>query len=455
MQTIAGAPSATDDLTEDASRRRLERLLMAAILVVGTVVSVLRVPRPHLDVVWAEDAHIFLLEAIEQGPWAVLLEGYAGYQHLVPRLVVALTSSWLPTEYYAIGVFWICALLTALAAVAVFVLSRDLVDWIPARLGLAAVTLLLPLAAQEVLGNLADIHSYCMWLVPWLVLATPRTRRAGWGWAVVMLLCAMTEVQAVIFLALVPFRLRARDRFIRPVLGALVVGAAAQLWTTVTDPRPSTAAWPGLWSIVKGWLVNTVLPLVQPDPAVSERLLLDSGVLVPLLVALLLAVATGYALWRGTPAQRLLTVTLALASAAVYAGGAVADGSWVFWYGSHANVDHWEGLLNSRYGVSSGMFAAAVVPVSVAVLVRRGRERGAQAARRAYVAGGAVLAVLVVVFALASTQTVSSRRDGQWSPAVRDAVESCADLPPDTEAALPVSPGRVLFLTCEQVLEHA
>jgi len=61
-----------------------------------------RIPAAERDVVYAEDAEVFLLQGLERGPWHVLLEPYAGYQHLLPRILSALAQLG-PLERYGLA----------------------------------------------------------------------------------------------------------------------------------------------------------------------------------------------------------------------------------------------------------------------------------------------------------------------------------------------------------------
>lgn len=452
--------------TRPADTRPLARIVrthwgsaaaIVALVVAGLVVSLLRVPAAHQDFVWAEDGSIFLDELLKSGPFATLFHGYAGYQHLVPRLGAMLITGILPIGQYAIGVFVLCSVLTGLTAAAVFWLSRDLVPWFWARVALGMIAIVLPLSSAEVLGNLADIHSYCMWLAPWLLLYRPRTWATSALWAVVMLLCSMTEVQTILFLPLIAFRFRRQDRMALPIVGAYLVGVAAQVITTLVAPRPSTAHWLGIPSIVEGWLVNTVLPLVYTNPDTQRQFLMSSGMLVPTLIVIPFAIAAIVALVLGSWRQRLLVITLLLASAAIYAAGATADGSYPFRYEFY-RPDSWlTGYLNVRYGVSSGMMLASVVPVAAAVLwARPWRHAAIRIVLR--VIAAASLVGLVGGMAYACTNTVSVRDPKNyetWSSSVSTALQRCPDKTPDTLVPLPIAPDRVLRLSCETIEQHS
>ncbi len=202
---------------------------LAAIILVATVaITWFRVPGSHRDRVWAEDANIFLAQAISEGPWRVLFEGYAGYQHLVPRIVVAGIYPFFDLGDYPRIVYAICAVITGAVAVAVFALSRDLVPFLPSRVALGLITALIPLATQETVGNLADLHTYAMWLAPWLLLYRPRTWPSSVGWAVVAFLTVMTEIQAVFFVFLIAFGLRRASRRAWPIFASFLVDPSSR-----------------------------------------------------------------------------------------------------------------------------------------------------------------------------------------------------------------------------------
>jgi hypothetical protein len=427
-----------------------EPVMLALLVAAGALITWFRVPADHRDRVWAEDANIFLHEALEQGPLTVLFQGYAGYQHLVPRLVLSGLFPALDLELYPQTVFAICAVLTGLTAAAVYWLSRDIVPWQPARLTLALVTALIPLATQETIGNLADIHTYAMWLAPWLLLYRPRTWATSAGWALVAFLIVMTEIQAVFFVFLLLFRLRRSDRRAWPVLAAFVVGSAAQLLTAVTMDRGTGNGPLSIASTVMGWMINTVMPLVTADPDTIRRWVLDHGLLVAVVILIPLVAAALIALIIGTGDQRLLTVAMLLGSAAIYTGSAWANSDTWFMY-AEEGLGAIQGLIvNVRYGVASGMMLVAPVAIAADAVVRRFRAR-----LIVRVLAGIACLGLLVVLANGSTMTLSSRDwVGRWSPAVLQAVQTCAAEAPPRTVELPVAPDRSIDITCDDILTH-
>ena len=426
-------------------------IIMIALVVLGTISCLIRVPTSHHDVVWAEDANIFLFENLNLGPWASLFHGYAGYQHLVPRVGSALALGLAPLADYAIVTFWMCSILTGVVGAAVYWLSRDVLQYIPARVTAALITFVLPLSMQEVIGNWADIHTYFMWLTPWLIFYRPRSWWSGSMWAVVAFVAIMTEVQAMLFLVLLPFFIRRRYRYSFPIFVAFMVGAAWQLLTVATVHRDTTAAWLGIPSLLQGWLINVPLPMVLANPAHVRLALSSSGFVIPVIVTSVFLCALVITLVKGTPAQRLLAITFLVASGAIYAAGATVDGSWWFSY-ADSDAAPWERLVNSRYGVAAGFMLAGLIPVAAAALMRR--DRSSNPSRGACVVAWYGMVGLMVVFAIAGTQAVSSRSAvaGPWSPAVVAAAAVCQTALLTDEQALPVAPERVVVLTCAQIL---
>ncbi|MDF2916148.1 MAG: hypothetical protein K0S70_365 [Microbacterium sp.] len=432
------------------ARRLLEPALIVALTVVGSFVTWFRVPADHRDRVWAEDANIFLEEALVRGPWSVLFEGYAGYQHFVPRVVMAGVLPVLDLAHYPVVIFAICSVLTGLTAAGVFWLSRDLVPSVTARVALAAITFLIPLATQETIGNLADLHSYAMWLAPWLLLYRPRSWWTSAGWALVTFAVVMTEIQAVFFVFLLFFRLRPRDRHVWPVAAAFLVASVVQVITAATGGRDTSNGPLSIPSTVAGWIINAVMPLVSADPETIVAWVTTSGLLVGIAILVPIAAAGVYVLIRGNTDQRVLAIALALGSAAVYTGSAWANSGPWFAY-AEAGFGDMTGLaVNIRYGVASGMMLAALIPLALSVFVSRSRG--------GVVVGslGVVLnAGLVAVLAIGMTTAVSSRGwVDRWEPAVNDAVEACLATPGLDEATLPVAPDRSVDVSCDDLVSR-
>ncbi|WP_322409601.1 hypothetical protein [Microbacterium invictum] len=442
-------PASTGTNAEHVSSR-IDLFVLSLLVLVGTVVTWFRVPDDHRDRVWAEDSNIFLGEALDQGPLAVLFNGYAGYQHFVPRLVIAGLFPFLDLEAYPVVIFAVCSVLTGLTAGAVYWLSRDLVPWQPGRVALGLITVVIPLATQETIGNLADLHTYAMWLTPWLLLYRPRSWWSSAGWAAVTFAVVMTEIQSVFFIFLIFFRLRRDERRSWPIIGAFVVASALQLLTAITVDRGTGNGPLSIPSTVIGWMINSVMPLVTADPDTIRAWVLDYGLLVALVILLPITAAAAVALIWGNGDQRLLTVALLLGSAAIYTGSAWANSDVWFMYAEEGLDSIANLVVNIRYGVASGMMLVAVVPIAAAVVLRR-YPRNAVVRILAWLSTVALLLIL----ANGSLYTISLRDwVDRWSPAVREAVVVCGNSSAPEAVTLPVAPDRSIDILCEDILAH-
>lgn len=446
-----GARGPAIEAASSAAPRRwgwVESVTVLAIVAAGALITWLRVPGDHRDRVWAEDGTEFLLDAVQRGPWDVVFQGYTGYQQFLPRIVVAAIWPFFNIVDYPVVVFAACSILTGLAAAAVYWLSRDLVTWWPARIVLASITILLPLAAQEVIGNLADLHTYAMWVAPWLLLYRPRNWWTSSAWAVVAFALVMTEIQTVFFVWLIAFGVRRVDRRAWPVFAAFLIGSASQIVTSLYDERASGEGPLSIPSTVAGWMVNTVTPLATADPDAIRALIASSGLTVAVIILIPIVASSVVALGWGSARQRALTIALLLGSAAVYTGSAWANsGPWFRYF--EMGLDQIDQLaVNSRYGVASGLLLVAVVPVAAAILVSRWRGR-LWATTTAWLSCVAV----VMTLGIGSTMYDSVRDDGdRWSPAARDAVQECAAPGAPLAVSLPVSPFRSVELSCDDIL---
>ena len=445
--------------SSERARFSVSLLLVAAVVVAGAYITWARLPAEHRRRPWAEDANVFLFDAVRHGPWNVVVEGYAGYQHLIPRLVIAANYPFFDIVRYPMLVFAICSVLTGLAAAAVLWLARDLVPWLPARLTLATITVLLPLSAQETVGNLADLHVYAMWLAPWLLLYRPRKWSTSAGWAVVTFLVVMTEVQAVFFLWIIAFRLRRAEVRAFPIFAAYLSGAAWQIVTALLVSRPPGEGPLSIGSTTLGWMINTVIPIVQADPDAVRAIIRTSGVLLAWLILIPIVVAAGVVFWKGATAQRVLTAALLLGSAATYTGSVWANSSNAFRY-AEVGLEHIDALaVNIRYGVPSGMFLIAVIPVAAAVLVDRARDAPASEHRtstRVHLTA-AIAAIccsaLIVLLWHGSLHVFSLRTTvPEWPTAARAAIDECQSVSPPTTVTLPVAPWRSVTLSCHELL---
>jgi hypothetical protein len=408
---------------------------------------------------WAEDAGLFLRERIAFGPVDTLLRPYAGYLHLGPRSVVD-AALLFPVDQYALAVSAIsCGLVGAVCA-AVFVLARDAVPSWPLRLVLAAVPVLLPAAPWEVSGTAANLHTFGLFLAPWLFAYRVRTWPGAAVLAVVTVLVVGTEAQAVLFLPLLvlswtPWR-RAPGELVAgaghsapgrlrplPVTLAAVVTGTAQVVTALTTERESQRGDPTAQDVVSGWLLQTVGGLWRADVASVGRAVVDRGWSVVALpacgIALVVVLAVVLAAVTGRRRAAVLAAALAIGSAvtwiAALVANASADGHW-----SRSAPESLVDATPSRYAAAAGLLLTASLVVAAAVLVdghvlrarssarasSRVPARTGGAARVVLAATGWCVVALVVASWVGNVPGVAQRSAGPaWQPQFADAGARC------------------------------
>ena len=250
----------------------------------------------------AEDGWVFFAGAWNQAFPGSLLQPYAGYFHVLPRLLAELCTLLpvilQPHAYAALGLGLNAVILAAFYLPA----FRRVLPSDTTRLGLVALLALAPHAQN--LGLLLGLHWYLAVALCLLLLVPPPpgpARRLALGAAV--LLCVWSSPSTLV---LTPFVLlaawRGRDRAERLKFGftggALLVVAILVLWLRLGHAeRTGNFQWAELAAasdrlVLRGWLGAGLLgPRLAGFLAAQSPLLLDA-------FALAVAGAVGTALWR-------------------------------------------------------------------------------------------------------------------------------------------------------------
>lgn len=423
--------------------------------------------------VWAEDGGVFLRERIALGPGAVL-EPYAGYRHLVPRIVVDL--AWLlPVERYAVAVSGLACLVVGVVCALVFLLSGDVVRPWPLRVLLAAVPVVLPLAPVEISGTAANLHWYVLVLVPWLFTYRVRTWWGAAALAVVTALGVLTEPQSALFLPLLvlawlPLRRTTTGRVdLRPLPVTLtaLVGSAVQVATALTDPRASRPGDPDVGTVLAGYLLQPLGGAWDRRVDVVAETVHVHGWGVLVVPAVLLAVVLVAAVARGRGRARWIVVALAGGSVVVWWAALVANGS---------AVPDWSGpgpaalaAGPQRYAAASGLLLVSSVVLGASVVVqgpggagRPGTDRSGRATGWSTVTArlGTVLlawcvVAAVVVAAVTNAAPGTTRRSAGpvWSAQVPAAAEACRADPALPAVVLRTAPWRAA-VPCARLVER-
>lgn len=429
----------------DLVRRVAGRPLVAAVIgLAATALAWYRLGPVPRNTVWAEDGGVFLRERIATGPVDTLLQPYAGYLHLLPRMVVDLGYA-LPTARYAQVVSLSSCLIVGVVCALVFVLSRDVVRPWPFRLVLAAVPVVLPLAPYEISGNAANLHWYLLVLVPWVFAHRSRTWWGAVALAVVAGLAVLTEPQTIVFLPLlllawtqlgtVSGRSARGARLLPlPVTVVALAGAVAQVATTVTHPRDRTPGAPAFHDVLAGFLLRPVAGAWDPDLGRVLAAVVAQGwarVLVPAGVLLLVLVA---GVVVGPARTRWVVVALALGSGGVWWAALLTNGGvGVPWASPTAAM---AAIPPQRYAAAAGLLLVSAAVVAAAALVDTARwsrvaERTGGAGRLVGALAAWCVVAAVVASAVLHVAPTDTRRSGGpvWAEQLPAAAEACRDDP--------------------------
>ncbi|WP_369963724.1 hypothetical protein [Leifsonia sp. EB34] len=399
----------------DTIRRRPVVLLVVLGLSCAAI-AWLRIPAIAQGTFWAEDGRTFISSAALGGP-SVLFKPYAGYLHTVPRLVAAGVVL-LPVDQWALATTAAACAIAGALAVVVFVCTRDLVPWLPARLFIAGLTVLAPLAPREVLGNLANLHSVFLWALFWVVLSRPRRMRTAIILSGVALFGALTEIQ-VLFLAPL-LLLRSRDWLVWIVRAGLLAGMVVQLVVTLSWPRAeNTNPAVDSLSIAYGYLINSAMPLVVPQSRIGP-VLAATGPAVGIAVLAVVVAAAIYVMVRGTRGQRLLVAAALSGSVLIYVASVATNPDTFYDYAQFTSAQLSNAWL-TRYGVVPSMLLALVLPVAAAIAFGSRRRRPALS--------WSVIAVAAVAASLVAAQfgpQLTRRSYGPaWQPQLAAATAEC------------------------------
>ncbi len=185
---------------------------------------------------WAEDGTIFFRENLCGGP-AAIGDAYAGYYHLIPRLI-ALVTSWFPALFAP--AIYLCAALALTALVLYVVQSPRLALPLTPLLALAVV---LPPDSLETYGNLANIQWFLALAVVAIVLSRPAPSRVTTSLEIAFVaLAGLTGPFVLMLLPLFAARLLldwksppARNRA-SSLTAAAAIAASAQIYALVHNP---------------------------------------------------------------------------------------------------------------------------------------------------------------------------------------------------------------------------
>jgi hypothetical protein len=386
------------------------------IAVVATGLGYLRIPSAGHDTLYAEDGRVFVGDWVNHPSWTLLFKPYQGYQHLLPRTVAGLTTWLLPVGWWAYAMSLAACALVGAGAALIYVLSADVVRWPVARLGLASIIVLVPLASTEAVGNMANLHWYLLYLTPWVLLALPRDVRIAALLGVVAFVAAMTEPQCVLLAPLAGFVFVKRSAS-RLIVAGWAVGVGIQVITDVVSPRPRNAGIAPWMSAVKGYLLNASLSNGRANGDDLGEILRRFGWWAAWASFAVFLTMAAVALWYGTRRIRIAVVSVLAASIVSWCASFFINNDPDYYY-DVLTRDRLYDIAMVRWGVSAAMFLLAVIPLAAAAL----RDRRP---RLDWLATAGV-ALMIVVMCLSLRSPDNFRGGQRWHAAVAAARATCA-----------------------------
>lgn len=295
-----------DDVRADVAARWVALAAIAIVLTRDPAALLM----PQL---WAEDGPVFVGQALRSG-WAGLFEPYAGYFHLLPRLVANIFASVVPLDVLPLALGLSAISLTGLA---VYLVATARVP--VAHRWLYGLALVLVPHDGEVFGTITNLQWFVAVVLFTLVLQTPaRSWRDGLRDGAIALVCGLTGPFAILIVPLLALRylLVVRPtRYDLPAFAILVATAAAALMMYAGSPARGDVAG---YFVSPGLAVLAVLGLVL-SPGLGQLISLPVNEYVNYALGLVIGVvillevarpAVGWFRGRGVEAWAALAIVL-------------------------------------------------------------------------------------------------------------------------------------------------
>lgn len=383
---------------------------------------------PVTDTLRAEDGPLVIVDSLQAGGPLRWLEPYAGYVHLLPRMLASLVAR-LPFEQTAL---WIALLSSICAAACIVLLAVGVRRWFPVWwMPAAAVVAVgsLDLLATEVGANLANLHWFATLGLIRLVLVRIDSIAAGAAAAVAGLVLSLTDVFAIPLAGMSVAGLllrwhrqgrRAALRYL-PVAAAVCVGAVVQLVAVLTDDRGTPAG----AEVPLSQTANDVVMLVLAQGVLGNGMLSFGRLLLCLALVAVVIVAAVIARHRLEPDRLLIAVALACAAAGFFAVSAQLNRA-----------------LSERYAA----IPSPLLVMSLLVIVA-----GRGHLNRGLAAG--VAGAMVLLAAWQWPVTFTPRAGG---PSLAEEIDGAAEECATTDAAaISISPPTawIITLPCDQIFD--
>lgn len=397
--------------------------VIAGVIVAGTAAGILRQPgKGALNTIWAEDGEIFLTQAVRDGADA-FVTSYAGYYHLVARLLAAIAAA-LPPAWAGAALAIGAALVTTVFAVAAYELSGEYLPSRLARLIVSVPVAVLPMAQGDVLNSPANLHWTGLYVLFWFLVCRP-TSKTGKVLAVLgIVLVAGSDILTGIYLPLALFIVWFhRDRYAVVKAVAFCVPFFLQVLGLLTGQSERSGLAPDPARGVSGYVLRAVPTAFFGERWVGGRVSTTSLALTA--VAGLLILTALVLAWRNFTTPRWWFALAAVVhSVGLYVGPVALSG-----------------VATARYNVAPALLLLVAV---VALILPKDRNIPVS-----------VLAVLLTIVCVVNYRVGNARSHGPgWQDGLDSARVACATDRGGTVAVeLPplAAPGWHATLPCDYV----
>lgn len=231
----------------------------SAFLFLSAVLLLLFFRNPRLFVYpepWAEDMRIFLSQEYNTGFPGTAFALYAGYIHLLPRII-----AWISLKfglYEAMRVMNLTVLLIKILLFWLIYRSNEIRAGV-IKFSLIAYLVLLPFA-DEVCNNVTNLQ---WWLIPLMAIVIIRHETSAAGLlfsCIVLLLCGLTGINSFLFAlpcAYLLFEMRTRECLIKSAI--VICCSAVQFYCLFTSPRIGQLVYEGSTLDIIYTFVNRVI----------------------------------------------------------------------------------------------------------------------------------------------------------------------------------------------------
>lgn len=229
----------------------------AGLVLVGALLVLNRLPVDQWNLLWAEDGRVFLQSAYRAGPLENAFTGYAGYMHLVPRVLAELVAAASPIGVSGLWMNIAGAAVWAGMAAVVFAFLRDRLP-LALRILMWAIVVFIPIGSQEAATNVANSHWFLtvgLFVVLSARIGTPTRAVVA---AIVVFSAVASDPLTLLFTPLVIARAAGLRSWRENVPGiAFVVAAALQVWVILHSVRNTSTLIEPL-GLLRAYLIRVV-----------------------------------------------------------------------------------------------------------------------------------------------------------------------------------------------------